>query len=471
VTVSEEAGQYGPHNDYKNRVARRTAMSMEDLYTQFPDVHPNIVLKTDMLRQGVDVSHAAMESFQQRNDLLWKGFHLFSYDFGKTRVYGDKIPLIMHLEDGCPVQVRTSQHSPYLIDFVEGDYIVRRDKEVVASGIWFEHKPRWYDMRTEAGVQMSAIAQGSSRMIFVTMNKFCELWNKNHQCLFCNINTTLKDQKAGGEDVVARIEPDVLAEVIKIASTVDHHYCMLYITGGTILTRYRGQTELEFYVNRLNAIRDKLNVWIPACVQVAAYDDEGWKRLHETGIGSIQPNIEVWDKKLFQWICPGKDHNVGYDEWIKRTIRAVDFWGPGRVNPNFVLGIEMAKPHGFEKVSDAVRSTSSGWDFLMSHGVLPRFNLWTQEPGSAFADQPAPPLEYFMEAQKAYTELRWKHKLEPPFPAAKDRYSYVLNCLQDFEYYHGNSTLSKSYLDARLGVKPGEKGGRQDAEGYTLLWR
>lgn len=46
-----------------------------------------------------------------------------------------------------------------------------------------------------------------------------------------------------------------------------------------------------------------------------------------------------------------------------------------------------------------------------------------------------------------------------------------LSCLQDFEYYQGTGTTSKKYLDARLGVKQGEKGGCEDEEGYTLSWR
>jgi hypothetical protein len=105
---------------------------------------------------------------------------------------------------------------------------------------------------------------------------------------------------------------------------------------------------LEFYISRINALREKLQVLIPTTVQIAPYDDEGWKRLREAGVGSLQPNIEIWDKRLLQWICLGRDKHIGYDEWIKRTIRAVDFWGRGRVNPNFVLGVEMAKPHGFD---------------------------------------------------------------------------------------------------------------------------
>lgn len=444
--------------------------SLNQLCSQFPDVHPHIVLKTDILRLGINISQAARERFLQRDDLLWKGFHLFSYDYQKTAVYGEKVPYILYLEDGAPIQVRTNLESPYLLDFLDGEFVIKRRSEIVARNIYFERKPRWYDMRTEKeGILMGAIAQGHCRSLFVTMNKYCEMWKTGDQCLFCNINATLRDQKKGGEDVIARIDPETIAEVIQTAIHVDRHYAIcLYISGGTILGKYRGQTELEFYCTRLNAIRKKLGTWIPTTVQIAPYNDEGYRRLHETGFASIQPNIEVWDKRLFKWICPGKNKFIGYDEWINRTIRAVDFWGVGQVNPNFVIGVEMAKPYGFESVSEALKSTSGGWDFLMGHGVIPRFNLWTREAGSAFAGQPVVPLKYFIEVQKAYTELRWKHGFDPPFPATKTRDSWFLNCLWDFEYYHGTGPLSKLGLDSKLGIASGGIGGHYDGEGYTL---
>ena len=447
-------------------------MSIETWHKEFPDVHPHIVLKTDLLRQGMDITKAALDNFQQRDDLLWKGFHLFSYDMQETKVYGDKIPYSIRLEDGCNIQVRTNRFAPYLLDLVDGEFMLRERENgyTIARKIWFERKPRWYDMRTRDGIRMPAIVQGMSRMMYVLLNKYCELFNTHDECFFCNLNSTLKDQKKGGEDVVARMEPEQVAEAIQTALHVDHHYGWLYLSGGTITTKYRGQTELDFYCTRLNTIRERLQVWIPAAFQVAAYDDEGWKRIYDTGIPSIQPNIEVWDKKLFKRICPGKERFVGYDEWIKRTIRAVDFWGPGKVNPNFVIGVEMAKPYGFEDVSSAVKSTASGWDFLMSHGVLPRYNTWCPEPNTVFGqqEQPVPPLKYFIEVQKAYTDLRWKYHFDPPFPATTSFFSFHHNCLNDFEFYHGTGPLSKKYLDERLGVQLGERGGRFDQEGYTL---
>ena len=115
----------------------------------------------------------------------------------------------------------------------------------------------------------------------------------------------------------------------------------------------------------------------------------------------------------------------------------------------------MAQPYGFKDVRSAVKSTEEGWDFLMSHGVLPRYNQWAIESGSAFADQQRPPLEYFIEVQKMYTELRWKHKFDPPYPGTGSRTDGVLCCLYDFEYYHGTGILSKKTKEAMLSM--GEK--------------
>ncbi len=427
-------------------------MSLHDYYESFPDVHPNIVLKTDVLRQGMKISESAQKAFNQRDDILWRGFHIFSYDSDSPKVYKNKIPMGFHLSDGCCIQVRTNEKSPYTMDFVDGQYLLTENGETIAEDLYFDPKPKWYDMKFENGIPLPAVVQGfSGEYMFITINRYCELWNTKNQCLFCDINATFKAQRDGEEDVVARLEPGVIADALKLAIAVDPLYRLaVIITGGTILGEYRGQTEMDFYCSRLNAIRERLQVWIPSTFQIDPQDDEGWKRLHETGIGSIQPNIEVWDEDLFAWICPGKNKLIGRDTWLKRTIRAVDFWGRGRVQPNFVIGVEMAEPHGFKDVGSAVKSTSDGWDFLMSNGALPRYNQWTIESGSAFANQQRPPLEYFIEIQKAYTELRWKYNFDPPFPSTFSRSSYLLCCLQDFEYYHGTGILSKKKQEEML---------------------
>ena len=162
-----------------NNLADENNATMDGLYDRFPDVHPNIVLKTDILRTGINISQTAKEVFQKRDDQLWNGFHLFSYDYQKTAVYGEKVPYILYLEDGAPIQMRTNEASPYLLDLQDGGFLIKRQGDIVADRIVFERKPKWYDMRTEKeGVLMGAIAQGHCRSLFVTINKFCELWKK-----------------------------------------------------------------------------------------------------------------------------------------------------------------------------------------------------------------------------------------------------------------------------------------------------
>ncbi len=425
---------------------------MEELYKQFPDVHPNIVLKLAMLRDGMQIGNSARRQFAQMDDVLWKGMHFFSFDQQKTTLYGEKIPNEVILPDGCPFQMRTNVNSNYVLDFLDGQFVITEGEETIAGPLSFSRKPKWFDMALEDGTMVRNLVEGTNcgEVMFICLNKYCELWNTRAECLFCDINATLTEQKRGGQDPVARKEPAQIAEAVKLAMEVEPTRRCIEVTGGTILGKYRGQTQLEFFCSHLEAIRDRIQVWVPSIFQIMALDDEGWRRVYDTGVQTIQPNIEVWDKKLFKWICPGKERFIGYDEWIRRVIRAVDFWGRGRVNPNFVIGVEMAKPGGFEDISSAVKSTAGGWDFLMSHDVLPRYNLWCVEPGSAFQDQEPPPLEYFIEVEKAYAELRWKHRFDPPFPGTFTRWSYTLNCLQDFEYYHGSSIMSKRSQEAAL---------------------
>ena len=47
-------------------------MSIHDEYKNFPDVHPNSVLKTDVLRQGMKISESTQKNFNERDDIMSK---------------------------------------------------------------------------------------------------------------------------------------------------------------------------------------------------------------------------------------------------------------------------------------------------------------------------------------------------------------------------------------------------------------
>ena len=135
--------------------------------------------------------------------------------------------------------------------------------------------------------------------------------------------------------------------------------------------------------------------------------------------GARAINMEVWDRKLFEWINPGKNRRVGWDNWVQGMVDAVDVSSARpNVRPNFVSGVEMARPYGFDNVADAVKSTSSGFDFMMKHGIFPRLNEWRREPGSnlvANHPQPTIPLEFYLELMANYYAT-WKRYSLPIAP-------------------------------------------------------
>jgi len=158
------------------------------------------------------------------------------------------------------------------------------------------------------------------------------------------------------------------------------------------------------------------------------------ERLHTTGIPALHHNMEVWDEGLWPIICPGKSRVVGREEWVRRMIDSAEVFGKGHILSNFVSGVEMSKPYGFKTVKEAVKSTLSGFDYLMAHGVLPRMDMWCVEEGSGLAGQPPAPLEYYIELEKGYLDLRLKHGYPFPF-VGYCRGCTSVDALSEWDYY------------------------------------
>ena len=408
-------------------------MTIFEYFNKFSDVPRSIIVKTELLRQGLRFSEKAKNAFKDI-DTCFKGYFLFSYDRGKVVVHSEKIPEYCILrEDETPIQIRTYELSPYVIDVIESKFYVTENNDPVEE-IYFFPSPKFHSQKLEDGTPMRSIVDCPGKdFLFVTLNKYCEYFKHNLQCHFCDFVPTTIQQSKSGERIIVHKRKEQVAEVLSIALK-EARFRHLYITGGTILSEFEGSTEVEYYCDHLKAIRKRLKVWYPANLQIGALKEDDWKRVHDTGVGYVQPNMEVWDKRLFEIICPGKNKFVGYEEWIKRTIKAVNIFGAGRVVPNFVVGVEMSKPYGFTHVDQAIQSTLGGFELLMDNGVLPRMNVWCVEPNAVLGPQDPPPLEYFINIGKGYTELRRKYGFDTP--GAGSRESTGVNCIYDWDYYY-----------------------------------
>jgi biotin synthase-related radical SAM superfamily protein len=127
----------------------------------------------------------------------------------------------------------------------------------------------------------------------------------------------------------------------------DRRRARFVLSGGTITKTLHSKSEVDFYEEYIRAIKN-----IPTkpriTFEVNARPREEVQRYKDAGADHIHFNMEVWDKTLFPWINPGKAERVGWDNWVRWMEDAVEVFGNGMVQPSFVSGVEMARPHGFQ---------------------------------------------------------------------------------------------------------------------------
>ena len=388
-------------------------------------IAPQAVLKTDLLRRGVRFSR---EALIQSAHFKEKSYFIFSFDMVEQKELShderhsapEEIALL-----GGPlnfsrtiVSVRLNPESPYLAKWVDDHFELFSGEELLCE-VFLNERPAYYKKNLENGKPVSDIAPTIEwgYLIYLTAFRVCQYWGEKEECQFCDINNNYRQQKrirsyTGVKDIEEVLEA---FEIINECDT-EKHSTVYTVTGGSVTSELNGLNEGQFYAQYARAIEERFpGRWLPKAVVQALSVDEV-KMLKDAGYEIYHPNYEVWDPKLFAQICPGKDRYVGRDEWIRRIVDAAEVFGPSKVIPNFVAGIEMSQPGGFESPEDAVASTREGLDFFMSKGILPRFTVWCVEPNTVLSrtNSGPPPLEYYVHLLQSYRDAFMTHKLPAP---------------------------------------------------------
>lgn len=397
---------------------------LESYFTKYSDMPREVILKQDLLRIGHWFTDSALEAASQS---LVKSYRLFSYDLMPMKEMKRKehrrIPEWFTIRGGDyrfrPVTVQTTldAKSPYQVDVVDGQTKLLLEGRVICD-VFFPKPLEYYSRKFENGTAYhEIIAYG----YFVTVFRNCQYWGPDEECRFCDININARQMKES-KDFTFNAPVKPVSAVVEVAHAIEEEATKevgftpaidFIITGGTILKTLNGKDEDTFYLDYTSALkwggrRRYINL------QTNAKDKETMKRYRANGVDCHHANMEVWDKRLFEWINPGKNRRVGWENWVKWMVDSVDVFGETNVRPNFVCGLELAKPFGFATVKEAVASTSEGIDFMMRHGVFPRFNQWRREPGANLVsqhEQPPIPLEFYVELMRNYYATWKKYKL------------------------------------------------------------
>ena len=398
--------------------------TVETLALRYPDIPVEAIFKEDILRRGMAWSRGALEIAAGYKP---KAYFIFSFDLvpiaemrqGENTKAPEEIRLVGGPYDFKPVivSVRLNPSSPYRVERGdEGSLLMKLDGQVVAA-VELQKAPSYYHHTLANGKPIMDIAPTIEwgYLLYLTVFRLCQYFGAQEECQFCDINENYRQQRKAGRPYTSVKSVEEILEALEIIASTDSDSKAYTVTGGSITSTLEDKSEIDFYARYPEAIEKRFpGRWIGKVV-IQALPKDQVQRLRDAGTKIYHPNYEVWDRRLFEIICAGKNRHIGRDEWIRRILDAADVFGPGNVIPNFVAGIEMSKPAGFATVDEAIASTSEGLDFFMSHGVSPRFTTWCPEPLSVLGrTQAGAPLEYHVRLLRAYRDTRARYGLKPP---------------------------------------------------------
>jgi hypothetical protein len=390
------------------------------------------ILKSDLLRTGLRFDTGALirapdAAAGEQREHQPKSYFIFSFDMVPQKMLAETekwhAPEEVALYGGpyglrrTIVSTRLNPASPYLVAPRDGALWLHVDDQPIAE-VGLRDLPPYYRETLPDGRPVAEIAPTIEwgYLLYLTVFRVCQYFGAHEECQFCDINNNYRQQIQEGRPYtgVKSVE-DVLAALERIEAT-DTSSRAYTITGGSVTSTLQGKNEVEFYSQYVAAIERRFpGRWISKVV-TQAWPLGDVKRLKDAGAHIYHPNYEIWDPQLFPKVCPGKDRYIGRDEWIRRIVGAADVFGPANVIPNFVAGVEMARPYGYTDVEDAIRSTAEGLEYFMSQGITPRFTTWCPEPMTPLGDAnpEGAPLEYHLRLLETYRDTLRAHRLAPP---------------------------------------------------------
>lgn len=343
------------------------------------------------------------ESARLKLDLMFEGLHytpalgaaaahafpnFYPYRFrpGEVNPTGrDKvtIPYLMTLPDGTLIRIKGNPESDWGVHgSLDQGYRLENGQGSTLE-IAFEPLPSWMGGQCSDGAPMaSAGISLHGDMAVINVAPGCEYFLErgpeggSMRCAFCaygapNERVAHFNQQVGKAELPGATLQR-MQETLKAAleeSPIRH----IYLVGGSMADWTR---EGERFIQLAEAVQEVNGHRIPVSCGSGALPETQLKTLHESGlVDQVCFNLEVWSEELFRKVCPGKDHFVGYEAWIKSLEQAVALWGRGRVYSAMVAGIELEPEHGMSW-EGAADLALQGAEALCSKGVIPIYSLY-----------------------------------------------------------------------------------------------
>jgi hypothetical protein len=391
--------------------------TLETFATRFPDLPATVMLKVDLLRQGVRLGAPKVGSR-----------HYHHHDERGQKAVDPRAHLqgSVVFPDGTTVFVAHNPASPYAIhvgdaglELTEGPDEDAIPITALAPGGRFQWTAARTSQNTPFGAVFSQSLGGTCGPLAIFLLRYCEFVKDDQECRFCSWVRM-------GRSHEVRPNVEDMREALSGIWAEQQSIGYLAFSGGSLFNRTK---EADAFLRYMEAARDT-GVSLPTTVAaIQALDRIDSARLRAAGFDYACYSMEVWDAEAWEAVLPGKARSVGRDHWMRCLIDAVEEFGPGRVLSNFVAGVETAVPGLYRSPTDAAERTLAGMRWCYEHGIYPKLAIWIVSGGAAFAGRPPAPLEYYAHLLRGRQQLYGEFDL--PIPANDCRHCLTQSCEGD----------------------------------------
>lgn len=298
-------------------------------------------------------------------DLMFNGIRI---DDALTRAHvcgKDGIDIMLPGE--TPVNIPCSE------DFIKASpYALMRDgdRTFIATDagevdVRLVSEPKFLSKKTSSGVLFSKIASVHGRYTVITPSARCDFFNSNVECRYCAGNFDL----AGRDSTVYSVDDVLEAVGAALKEKVSE---VIYLSIGFSEGEDGGIEVLRPYIK---AIKDNFNCLL--AVEALPPKNDRWiDETYSIGVDAVLYNLEIYDKELFEMICPGRARLIGRKRYLEALKYAAMVFPKGSVASHLIVGLE---PPG---------STCQGIEHLCSIGVLPILPIYRPRAGRLLRIEP-----------------------------------------------------------------------------------
>jgi len=288
-----------------------------------------------------------------------------------------------------PTQSWFVRSSPYSIQKSGSTLTLMRDG-VPECDVFVAPRPRYYDLKTEAGVPLDKIALiHGQNCLASTVYQDCAYRNTDLQCKFCGIGISL----ATGSTILEK-SPEDMGFAAKKARLLDHAEHVT-LTTGSYPDEQRGADHLAACIRRI-----KEEAGLPVHVQVCPPGAMNvLDRLKDAGADTLGVHIETFNSDVLHEYAPCKAH-FGRDRYISCWEYAVKVFGKNQVSSFLIAGMG-------EEPEDII----AGAELLCRIGVYPYLLPLRPVPGTAMEKWKPPDPQLMTVLYKELSSLLKKHGL------------------------------------------------------------